>query len=405
MLGCNEDIFSYCLLKHYIAGQDLCSLDVHTPWTWLAASLYIDERNYQIPILNKAQRREGKNAVGYYAAVYATKKVEKQQLSEIIKKENPYTSIPPTICDLKITKECTFHDEISHLIEDAFNQKVQVQAEDISHFVKLFDYPKAMSYSKKAKQIIYDKIKKDDFSNEEIAYFLCSNRDVRDYVERFQILRHIILDKTPDDSQNNLFVMEMAYRELSRIYNAIYEDSLLRKWFQKEFLDKLDKTSRAFEIIAINEKEVEKDNKCNLKDFITNLIDWYTPYFTQARINEMANNIDDIFKIVGEIIFDNTQCESLSTDDKGILVSKVNDLFLMLCDAADKVEEVRALSVLLSAIKKYAEPFYKKDNKDNNFIFWYRVDGGLKYAQRRAKAIEREKGNLLKYATAKENVN
>ena len=381
--------------------QDLHSVGLNTPWTWLAASLYIDEENYLTPILSENQRKAGKEAVGYYAAAYAIEILGEQKLAELFNNSFLVRGDGSSVSFKNDLIPEFFESNVVELAQDAFNQEMQIHPDDTRHFTTLFDCLKKISYTKEAKQIIYSKILKDEFTDEEIAYFLCSNRDICDYVERFQILKHIILDRVSDGSRNNFFAMEMACQEMGRIYNAIYRNGTLRQWFQKELLDKLNKSSRAFEIIAIDEKEIEKDDERSLKDFVTKLLNEHIPYFSQARINEIANNIDGVFKIVGEIIFNNTQHKSLSTVDKGILVSKVNDLFLMLCDGVETIGEAKALSILLNAIKDYAESFYENDKGDGGYIIWYRIDNGLKYAQRRAKAIERERTNLLTYANDK----
>lgn len=90
MIDCDKNILAYCLLKHYFANQDLYSIGINTPQTWLDANLYIDEINRKTPILSEYQRDAGGKAVGYYMAAYITKNIKAKQIASILKERVHY---------------------------------------------------------------------------------------------------------------------------------------------------------------------------------------------------------------------------------------------------------------------------------------------------------------------------
>lgn len=62
-----------------------------------------------------------------------------------------------------IDEEENFKNNLLELVGEAFNKDIQVQIEDLERFTELFAHPCNISYSDEAKQLIYDKILKNDF--------------------------------------------------------------------------------------------------------------------------------------------------------------------------------------------------------------------------------------------------
>lgn len=384
MIDCDEDILIYCLLKHYVANQDLGSIGMNTPWTWLDACLYIDERNNRIPILSEYQRDAGKKAISYYAAAYITKNIQKEQVVSILKKKLPYESVPATTNDLMYEEEnCS--NNLLKLIETKFNEDACARIEDLGHFVELFRYPHNISYSDETKQCIYDKILGGDFNDEEIAYFLCSDRHSNNCAERLEVLRYIIAKRKPNESPFYDFMIFMACREMSLIHIALSEDSNLEEQFCRGLLDKLDKKSYAYNKIAIDEKEIEKGKRASLTSFIIMMQKGYMPYYSSSRIDDISKNIDKVVKIIADV-------QQLNPDnilnDQRLLVTAMNDVVLRLCDTVETPAEVNSLERLVGVIKQY----WKSHLKEGHIIY-NRVDEGLRYAKRRVSIFQ----NIRKY--------
>lgn len=66
------------------------------------------------------------------------------------------------------------------------------------------------------------------------------------------------------------------------------------------------------------------------------------------------------------------------------LITAVNDIFLILCDAAETLAEADGLAKLSETIKQY----WKSYDEENN-ILYYRIDERLKYARRRVDSFQR----------------
>ncbi|MBQ3353138.1 hypothetical protein IJG89_02225 [Candidatus Saccharibacteria bacterium] len=392
MIDCNKNILTYCLLKHYAANQDLHSIGMNSPRAWLDARLYIDEKNNQIPILSKYQRDAGEKAVGYYAAAYIAKNIQVGQVASTLKEKLFYESAPMTLTDL-IAEEENCKNNLLKLVEKVFNENICVQIKDLKQFTEFFKYPHNISYSDEARQFIYDKILKDDFTDEEIAYFLCSDRHNDNYAERFEVLRHIIIERKPSESAFYNFMISMACREMSLIHIALSEDKDLEEWFHQELLGKLDKKSYAFNEIAIDEREIEKGKRASLTGFIVTAYQSHIPYFSSSRIDEISENIDGVVRTVKDIQFGpNIPIDNLQTSDEAYLVTAVNEIFLMLCDMTETSTEVDSLEKLAETIKQYWKPRIKE-----GYIVYTRVDEGLKYAKRRTDSFQHIREYIRKH--------
>ena len=223
--------FVDCLVRYIITDAK----PVTTPELWQDVAIYIRYHKRDVWSITADQHDKSERAILVYRIKYIIDHLTKSQIAKILaefyKQEeyvhSEYAFSPHYFFEQK------FHAPVDSLFltqEKLIIDKNQLQNFD-QDFNQLFEYPCWIEFTDSANQLIFDKVLKDELTDEQIDYFLGASDTLRNYDQWFKVIKHIL------KTTHNPHTFWTAGDCLAIIRKAFPKDQKSQKWINDQIFE------------------------------------------------------------------------------------------------------------------------------------------------------------------------
>ena len=223
--------FVDCLVRYIITDAK----PVTTPELWQDVAIYIRYHKRDVWSITADQHDKSERAILVYRIKYIIDHLTKSQIAKILaefyKQEeyvhSEYAFSPHYFFEQK------FHAPVDSLFltqEKLIIDKKQLQNFD-QDFNQLFEYPCWIEFTDSANQLIFDKILKDELTDEQIDYFLGASDTLKNYDQWFKVIKHIL------QTTHNSHTFWTAGDCLAIIRKAFPKDQKSQKWINDQIFE------------------------------------------------------------------------------------------------------------------------------------------------------------------------
>ena len=198
-----------------------------TPAIWQDVEIYIRCKKRNIQSLSDEKVSNANYAILLYHIKYIIEHLKK---SEIIKVLNRFFAQDPN--DHKSVFEL-FDQKFHAHVESLFltQEKLIIGKDDLKNFDKYFAYPGWIEFTDEANEIVFKKILNNEYTDDEIDYFLGASDGLHNYDQWFEPLKHILR------TTRSAHVFWTAGDCMSVIWRAVPEDEKSQKWFKDQLFE------------------------------------------------------------------------------------------------------------------------------------------------------------------------
>ncbi|MBR2658897.1 hypothetical protein IKD57_03350 [Candidatus Saccharibacteria bacterium] len=195
-----------------------------TPAIWQDVEIFIRFKKRDVWSLKDWQIQNARRGIMLYRIKYVVEYLTKTEIIEIFNRF--YQNTEYNLFDLFGKK---FHAPIDSLF--LVQEKHIVSEDELGNFDQIFEYPGWVEFSDAANKAIFDKIYKNQLTDEQIDYFLGASDDINGYDEWFKIAKHILT------TTKNAHTFWTAGDVLSIIRRAVPNDEESQKWFKDQIFE------------------------------------------------------------------------------------------------------------------------------------------------------------------------
>lgn len=201
-----------------------------TPAHWQDVGIFIRYKKRNVQSITDEQDTNANFAILLYHIKYIIEHLTKNQILQIL---NQFFTQPTdhhkSIFELFDQK---FHAPVTSLF--LTQEKLTITADhvkNLKNFDKLFAYPGWIEFTDEANEIIFKKILNNEFTDNQIDYYLGASDELHHYDQWFEPLKHIL------NTTQNAHVFWTAGDCLAIIWKAVPEDEKSQKWFRDQLYE------------------------------------------------------------------------------------------------------------------------------------------------------------------------
>lgn len=389
-----------CLVRYIVTDDQ----PITTPDTWQDVAIYIRYQKRDVWSLTQEQHENAMRAILIYRIKYIINHLSKQDIIDILNKfytqanqvnqdnqnqgnPNPTELDPESILSPTYFFEQKFHTPVDSLF--LTQERITITKDNLKNLNQFFDYPCWLEFTDEANNIMFDRILKDELTDEQIDYFLGASDTIRHYDQWFQVVKHILT------TTKNPHLFWIAGDILSIIWKAIPTDKSSQKWFNNQLFDIF--WPRIGSLWPLQNEEKIDFNQSDDTRILRDSINWL------QVISDLKTRLPELGQ--GYIIYDHDTDEADFNYTKHHLLNGIKEgthtpekTVNIFCALADYATTNQTIADLHKIAETKLLPYIKESINQSEFKqATTLINGAIKHAETYQKDLIREQSNLASY--------
>ncbi|MDO5452029.1 MAG: hypothetical protein Q4F56_02985 [Candidatus Saccharibacteria bacterium] len=361
-----------------------------TPALWQDVEIYIRYKKRDVWSLDESGFVNARKALVVYQAKYVIEHLKKAEILGVLNKFFRQVDEDGDEALLEMFEE-KLHAPINSLI--MVQEKLIVGKDDLGKFDELFRYPGWIEFSDEANEAVFEKILKNELTDEQIDYFFGASDTMRGYDKWFKVTKHVLM------TTKNAHTFWTAGDVLSIIWRAIPEDEAAQKWFKDEIFEIFwSRVGSIWPMINRDKLDLDEDGVDLLMDAISwlNVLD-----DLKERLPELGDDYEleehptseEEFGYEEDVVLEMVDEGGVSTRE---LLNEFFELTELACEEklAERLKEIAEKEVIPAIVKL-------EDSEDELNEMVDMMAGAVKHAEKCAVELKQERGNMEKLRKGK----
>ncbi len=226
-----DKVFVDCLVRYIVTDEQ----PITTPALWQDVAIYIRYRTRDVWALSEEQQKMSERAILVYRIKYIIDHLTKKQIADVLTKF--YKQADQYNGEYALSPRHFFEQRFHAPVDSLFlvQEKLTIDKRQLKDFDRdfnhLFEYPCWIEFTDDAIQLIFNKIMKDELTDEQIDYFLGASDTFKNYDQWFKVVKHVL------ETTHSYHTFWTAGDTLSIIRKAFPKDEKSQKWINDQIFE------------------------------------------------------------------------------------------------------------------------------------------------------------------------